>query len=102
MVSEQVARDMNDAIKAFQKKDSDALNAQNDADLVIAQTWYDTTIQPTLTWQNTQADNIQLSNTISDRTTIVSTVAANRFRRQILRLESQKLTERIRQIKGRL
>ena len=100
--TEQEARDMHQAITDFQDKDSQAESTQQQADLATAQTWYDTTIEPTLTWRNTQTDRQQLQNTFSDRDTLEATVTADRFRQTILRNEIEKLTTRIRQIKSRL
>lgn len=101
MVTEQEARDMQVAITAFQNKDAQTRKTQQQADLALAQAWYNTTIKPTLTWSNTQRDRKQLENTLNDRDTLES-IVTTRIRKYILRNEIEKLTQRIRQIKSRL
>jgi len=75
---------------------------KNVIDLAVAQVWYDTTIEPTLTWNNTQPDTTQLRNTIADRATLEALRPTDRHRQEVLRLEIRKHDERIRTIKARL
>jgi len=100
MVTEQEARDMWTSILAFQARDGQAQDAQFRADLAIAQIWYDTTIKPTLTWNNTQTVRQQFNNTLADRVTLEAIVPTNRSRQKILGDEIKNHTQRIRQIKA--
>lgn len=102
MVTEQEARDMNTAIEAFKDKDAQAQRQQAQADLAVAQTWYNTTIKPTLTWRNTQSIRRQFENTLNDRDALEALVEPDRVRQQIIRNEIEKLSERIRRIKERM
>ena len=102
MVTEQEARDMNTAIEAFQNSDEQALRTQRQADVALAQTWYDTTIEPTLKWRSTQTARRQLANTFDDIDTLESLTPANNSRKNILIFEISKLRDRVRQIKAGL
>jgi len=102
MVTEQEARDMNTAIEAFQASDAQARRDQLIIDLATAQTWYDTTILPTLTWNNTQPDTTQLRNTFDDRDIIIALITSDKHRKTIIRQEAEIMTTRIRTLKAGL
>jgi len=102
MVTEQEARDMNTAIETFKSDDARAQRQQVQADLATAQTWFDATIKPTLTWRSTQRVRQQFENTLNDRDTLEALTESDRFRQHIIRIEIEKLSERIRRIKERI
>ena len=102
MVTEQEARDMWTAIRAFQDSDTAIENSQRLTDITTAQTWYDNIIKPTLKWRSTQSTRRQFQNTLDDRETLEGIVTTDRFRQYILSLEIKLLTERIRLIKAGL
>jgi len=100
-VNETQAREMDQAITDFKNKDAQAARDQQVIDKATAQTWYDTTIEPTLLWNNTQLDNIQLSNTFTDRDTL-EVINETSFRKDVLAKNIRGFTQRIRTIKARL
>jgi len=102
MVTEQEARDMDSAQQAFRSKDRQDAQDQDVIDLAAAQTWFDTMIKPTLTWNNTQIDLLQLDNTFADRGVIQSLRPVDQHRIRVLRKEIEEHDQRVRSIKERL
>ena len=96
MVTEQEARDMNTAILAFQQRDQAAQEIQLQQDRVVAQIWFNDTID--LTWHRAQTPRQQFTNSLADRTTLEA-IRETRTRMFIIRKEIEIITNRIRMIK---
>lgn len=73
------------------KADTDSTTAQaaHDAAVVVAQSWYDTVILPTLLWVNTDTLELQRENNLLDRATLQGLLGTetDEFRIIILRNE---------------
>ena len=98
MTTETEAREIHAAIQAFQKKDSDARNAQNQAELATAQAWFNAL---PLTWRSSQSPSLQFRNSLVDRMALEA-MSESRIRMVIIRKEIQLITERITTIKEAL
>ena len=101
MVTEQEARDMDTAIKAFEITDEQAARAQDVIDLQMARMWYDTTIKPTLQWSARQPDRTQLTNTFADLN-IIRAIRETAYRRRVIHEKIREHEIRVATIKSRL
>ena len=90
MPTEQEARDMEAAIKAFQIKDGQVIQDKFNTDKAIAITWFDTNILPTLTWNNTQPLDIQRVNILVDFRTLENLLTTETDRFRLLIIKEQK------------
>jgi len=95
VVTEQEARDMADAIEAFQLKDSDTAKAINDANIATAQSWFDGVPQIVHPEANTRDEGYANLDEIES----LQRTETDQFRLRVLRLERQKAVERIHVIK---
>ena len=95
VVTEQEARDMVDAIEAFQLKDSNAAKAVNDTNLATAQTWFDGLIQ-IITNPTTRDDALSNFNAIES----LQKTETDQFRLSILGKEKQLANEEYKTIKA--
>ena len=87
---------MNTAITAFQQKDSLAQEQQRQADLAVAQQWFNTTVR--LTWRSSQRPRQQFENSLADRETLQA-IKETRIRMVIINKEINLITQRIPSIK---
>ena len=100
MVTEREARDMQTAIEAFQVIDSQAAQAQFQANLAIGRTWFDANV--TLTWNARLTLRQQFSATLADITTIETLTETEQFRVTAINEKIREFRERIRTIKAGL
>lgn len=92
MVTEQEARDMKAAIEAFEKKDADAQRAIHDAEMLKAQTWYDS-IKPKV--PTTRDEALTAYKTIKSLTE----TETDNFRLRILRQKLEEANEKFKELK---
>jgi len=81
-----------------------AIQAQLAADMAIANTWWDSTIEPTLLWNNTQSLTEQRDNIITDFNNIKPLLnTESDFHRRIVIKDKMKITEdKFKEVKGLL